>query len=99
MIIFNWHTMKTSSVLRSPKPLIELDDLFWQIHCLEKKKRRLHRKMMKVQYQTQTEQIKLKSLQSARRDWMIFCITCIFTIAGIAWFVFQSWMQLCVVQS
>lgn len=55
--------------------------------------------MMKLQYQTQTEQIKLKSQQSARRDWMIFCITCIFTIAGIAWIVYQSWIQLCAVQS
>ena len=55
--------------------------------------------MMKVQYQTQMEQIKLKSQQSARRDWMIFCITCSFTIVGIAWIVYQSWMQLGVVQS
>jgi hypothetical protein len=99
MIIFNWPIMKPSSALRSPKPLIELDDLSWKIHCFEKKKRRLYRKMMKVQYQTQMEQIKLKSQQSARRDWMIFCITCIFTIAGIAWIVYQSWMQLCAVQS
>ena len=55
--------------------------------------------MMKVQYQTQMEQIKLKSQQSARRDWMIFCITCIFTTAGIACIVYRSWMQLGVLQS
>ena len=91
--------MKPSSALRPPKPFIDLDDLSWQVHCFEKKKRRLYRKMMKVQYQTQMEQIKLKSQQSARRDWMIFCITCSFTIVGIAWIVYQSWMQLGVVQS
>jgi uncharacterized membrane protein YbaN (DUF454 family) len=91
--------MKPSSALRSPKPLIELDDLSWQAHCFEKKKRRLHRKMMKIQYQTQTEQIKFESQQSARRDWMIFCIACISITAGIAWIVFQSWMQLPVLQS
>jgi hypothetical protein len=99
MIIFNWPIMKTSSALRSPKPLIELDDLTWQIHSFEKKKRRLYRKMMQVQHQTQLEQIKLKSRQSTRRDWMIFCITCIFTSAGIAWIVFQSWLELCILQS
>jgi len=99
MIIFNWPIMKPSSVLRSPKPLVELEDLSWQIHCLEKKKRRLHRKMIKVQYQTQTEQIKLKSQQSARRDWMIFCITCISITTIIAWIVFQAWLQLSVLQS
>ena len=99
MIIFNRPFMKTSSALRSPKPLIELDDLTWQAHCFEKKKRRLHRKMMKIQYQTQIEHIKLKSQQSARRDWMIFCITCIAITSGIAWIVFQTWLQLPVLQS
>jgi hypothetical protein len=99
MIIFKRPFMKTSSALRSPKPLIELDDVTWQIHCFEKKKRRLHRKMMKIQYQTQIEHIKLKSQQSARRDWMFFCITCITITAGIAWIVFQTWLQLSVLQS
>ena len=55
--------------------------------------------MMKIQYQTQIEHIKLKSQQSARRDWMIFCITCIAITAGIAWIMFQSWLQLPVLQS
>jgi hypothetical protein len=99
MIIFNRPFMKQSSALRSPKPLIELEDVTWQIHCFEKKKRKLHRRMMKVQYQIQTEQIKQKSQQSARRDWMIFCIICIAITAGIAWIVFQTWLQLSVLQS
>lgn len=55
--------------------------------------------MMKVQYQTQTEQIKLKSQQSARRDWMIFCITCVSITTIIAWIVFQGWLRLTVLQS
>ena len=55
--------------------------------------------MMKIQYQTQIEHIKLKSQQSARRDWMFFCITCITITAGIAWIVFQTWLQLSVLQS
>jgi len=76
-----------------------MDDLSWQIHRFEKKKRRLYRKMMKVQHQTQNEQIKCNSRQSARRDWMIFCITCISITAGITWIVFQNWLDLCILQS
>jgi hypothetical protein len=91
--------MKPSSSPRSPKPLIDLDDLSWQIHRFEKKKRRLYRKMMKVQHQTQIEQIKCNNRESVRRDWMIFCITCIFMTAGIAWIVFQNWLDLCILQS
>lgn len=86
--------MKPSSSLRSTKPLIELDDLNLQIHRFERKKRRLCRKMMHIQHDVEIASFKLKSQQLARRDWMIFSLTCIFVVAGIAWVMLQSWLEL-----
>ena len=91
--------MKPSSSPRSSKPLIELDDLTWQIHRFERKKRRLHRKMMRIQHDVELVNLKLKSQQSARRDWMVFSMTCICVAYCIAWIMLQIWLDLRVLPS
>jgi hypothetical protein len=73
---------------------MDLDNASWQVLRFERKKRRLQRKVMAVQHEIQLEQVKSKAQQSARRDWMLFGMTCILMANCVAWIVFKAWLEL-----
>jgi cytoskeletal protein RodZ len=86
--------MKPSSSLKSTQPFMDLDNESWQALRFERKKRRLLRKVMAVGQEIQLEQVKSKAQQSARRDWMLFGMTCILMATCVAWIVFKAWLEL-----
>ena len=73
---------------------MDLDNESWQALRFERKKRRLLRKVMAVGQEIQLEQVKSKAQQSARRDWMLFGMTCILMATCVAWIVFKAWLEL-----
>ncbi|MEI7426851.1 MAG: hypothetical protein WCK68_02495 [Betaproteobacteria bacterium] len=73
---------------------MDIDNLSLQVSRFERKKRRLLRKVMAVQHEIQLEQVKSKAQQSARRDWMLFGMTCILMATCVAWIVFKAWLEL-----
>lgn len=77
---------------------MDLDNESWQALRFERKKRRLLRKVMAVGQEIQLEQVKSKAQQSARRDWMLFGMTCILMATCVAWVVFKAWLQLRVLE-
>ena len=98
-IILDQLNMKPSSSLRSAKPLMNVDDLSWQMLCFERKKRKLHRKCLSTQYEIQLAQFQLKAQHSARRDWMLFSMMCILILIGMAWIGLQAWLEMRIVLS
>jgi hypothetical protein len=90
--------MKPSSSLKSTQSFMDIDNLSLQVSRFERKKRRLLRKVMAVGQEIQLEQVKSKAQQSARRDWMLFGMTCILMATCVAWVVFKAWLQLRVLE-